>query len=54
MILPHDTEFAPSRVAEHYTPPPERKSRVGQIVMAVSCLSLFAAFGVVFALPFLK
>jgi hypothetical protein len=47
IILSSDTDFAPSRLAEHYTPP-LRKLRIERIVLVVSCFTLFAALGVIF------
>jgi hypothetical protein len=43
-----DTDFAPSRLPEHYTPP-RKQTLAERIVLAICCLSLFAAFGIVFA-----
>jgi hypothetical protein len=42
-----DTE-APSCTPQHYLPP-RRQTLTERIVLAVCCLSLFAAMGVIFA-----
>lgn len=47
-LIHYDTDFADSCAPQHYTP--ERGlTRVERFVRAASCLALFAAMGVVFA-----
>lgn len=47
-VIYRDTDFEPSRSAQHYRPP-HQLTRIERVVRAVSCLALFAALGVCFA-----